>query len=164
MRFRKKSIAKTVSDTEGMKNTPIHVCAKTAFVGWPSTESMLIASFRNFLFYNHDFRKHFKLVYTKKCGYCNFQRLYNVTCMHLGVRNFTKVVHVCAEVVRDCRKFEEHRTIAYTCRGWNGYIQQNSHASVSAREGFQIQQRLRSRTEVIWIDDSLLDTAPCSLV
>jgi hypothetical protein len=27
------TIAKIVSDTEQMKNTPVHVCAKTAFVG-----------------------------------------------------------------------------------------------------------------------------------
>jgi hypothetical protein len=31
--FWKKIIAKIVSDTERMKNTRIHVCAKTAFVG-----------------------------------------------------------------------------------------------------------------------------------
>jgi hypothetical protein len=31
--FGRKSIAKIVSDTKRMKNTPIHVCAKTAFVG-----------------------------------------------------------------------------------------------------------------------------------
>jgi hypothetical protein len=30
--FRRKSIAEIVSDTEQMKNTPIHVCAKTVFV------------------------------------------------------------------------------------------------------------------------------------
>jgi hypothetical protein len=31
--FGRKGIAKIVSDTERMKNTPIFVCAKTAFVG-----------------------------------------------------------------------------------------------------------------------------------
>jgi hypothetical protein len=31
--FRRKTIARTVSDTERMKNTLIYVCAKTAFVG-----------------------------------------------------------------------------------------------------------------------------------
>jgi hypothetical protein len=31
-RYRKKTHSKIVSDTEGMKNTPIHICAKTAFV------------------------------------------------------------------------------------------------------------------------------------
>jgi hypothetical protein len=31
--FARKSIAKILSGTERMKNTPIHVCAKTAFVG-----------------------------------------------------------------------------------------------------------------------------------
>jgi hypothetical protein len=29
----KESIEKTVSDTERMKNTPIHVCVRTVFVG-----------------------------------------------------------------------------------------------------------------------------------
>jgi hypothetical protein len=37
--FRRKSIARNASDTEQMKNTPIHICAKTAFVGLPSAES-----------------------------------------------------------------------------------------------------------------------------
>jgi hypothetical protein len=32
-RFQKEVIAKIVSDTERMKNTPIYVCAKTAVVG-----------------------------------------------------------------------------------------------------------------------------------
>jgi hypothetical protein len=31
-RFRKKNIAKIVSDTKRMQNTPTHVCAKTALV------------------------------------------------------------------------------------------------------------------------------------
>jgi hypothetical protein len=48
-RFPKKKISKILSDTIRIKNTPIQVCAKTAFVGWPSTESMRISSFRNFL-------------------------------------------------------------------------------------------------------------------
>jgi hypothetical protein len=33
VRFRRKKIAKIVSDTERMKDTPTRVCAKTAFVG-----------------------------------------------------------------------------------------------------------------------------------
>jgi hypothetical protein len=31
--LKRKSITKIVSNIEGMKNTPIHVCAKTTFVG-----------------------------------------------------------------------------------------------------------------------------------
>jgi hypothetical protein len=31
--FGRESIAKIVSDTELVKNTPIHICAKTVFVG-----------------------------------------------------------------------------------------------------------------------------------
>jgi hypothetical protein len=30
--FGRKNVAKIVSETERMKNTPIHVCAKTAFL------------------------------------------------------------------------------------------------------------------------------------
>jgi hypothetical protein len=30
-----------------MKNTPIHVCDETAFVGWPSTKSRRMSCFRN---------------------------------------------------------------------------------------------------------------------
>jgi hypothetical protein len=37
--FGRKSIVKIVSDTERMKNTPIHVCA---FVGWPPSSSIII--------------------------------------------------------------------------------------------------------------------------
>jgi hypothetical protein len=31
--FGRKTLAKIVTDNERMKNTPIHVCAKTVFVG-----------------------------------------------------------------------------------------------------------------------------------
>jgi hypothetical protein len=51
--FGKKIIAKIVSDTERMKNTPVHVCAKTAFVGSPSTENKRISSFHNFISFNN---------------------------------------------------------------------------------------------------------------
>jgi hypothetical protein len=57
--FGTNSNAKIVSGTEQMKNTPIYVCAKTTFVGWPSTESTRISSFHNFLSFNHYFRKYF---------------------------------------------------------------------------------------------------------
>jgi hypothetical protein len=88
-----------------MKNAPKHVCAKTAFVGWPSIESRRISSSRNFLSYNHEFRKRFKLVYRKKCGYGNFDHRYNVSPVHLyalfGAGNFTKVVRACMERTSD---------------------------------------------------------------
>jgi hypothetical protein len=51
--FWRKSIAKVLSDIEGMKSAPIHACAKTAFVGWPLTESKRISFFYNFLSLNH---------------------------------------------------------------------------------------------------------------
>jgi hypothetical protein len=41
---RKKNNAKIVSDTERVRNALVHVCAKTAFVGWPPTESRRILS------------------------------------------------------------------------------------------------------------------------
>jgi hypothetical protein len=90
--FGRKSVAKIVSDTEQVKNTPIHVCAKTAFVGWPLTGIRQINSFHYFLTYNHYFREYFKLVY-RKCDYGNFNHWYNVSPIHLhsllGVGNFT---------------------------------------------------------------------------
>jgi hypothetical protein len=46
-----------------MKNTPIHVCVKTAFVGRHSADSRRIGSFHKFLSFNPYFRKYFKLVY-----------------------------------------------------------------------------------------------------
>jgi hypothetical protein len=53
--LRNKSITKTVSDTERIKNTPVHVCAKTAFGTSHSTESRIIRSLYNFLSSNHYF-------------------------------------------------------------------------------------------------------------
>jgi hypothetical protein len=51
---------------------------------------------------------------TEKRGYGNFNHRHNVPPIHLhafiGVGNFTKVIHVCADrygVVRDCRNFEK---------------------------------------------------------
>jgi hypothetical protein len=55
-----------VLDTERIKDTPIHIRAKSTFAGWPSTESRWIGSFHNFLSYSRYFRKYFKFVYTKK--------------------------------------------------------------------------------------------------
>jgi hypothetical protein len=63
--FGRKIIAKIMSDTERMKTTPIHVCAKTAFVGWHSTESRRISSFYKFLYFIHYFTKDFQLVNRK---------------------------------------------------------------------------------------------------
>jgi hypothetical protein len=63
--FGGKSIAKIVSDTEPMKNTPIHVCDKTAFIGSPSAKIGRISYFHNFLYFSHYFRKYFKLVHRK---------------------------------------------------------------------------------------------------
>jgi hypothetical protein len=39
-----------------MKNTRIHVCAKTVFIGWPSIESRRISYFSNFLFFSHFYK------------------------------------------------------------------------------------------------------------
>jgi hypothetical protein len=44
--FGRKRVAKIVSDIERMKNNSTHFCAKTAFVGLPSTESKRITYFR----------------------------------------------------------------------------------------------------------------------
>jgi hypothetical protein len=64
--FRRKGIAKIVPDTQGMKDTPTHVCAKTALVGWPSRESGRINYFYNFLYFSHySLLKCFKSVHRK---------------------------------------------------------------------------------------------------
>jgi hypothetical protein len=81
-----------------MKSTPIHVCAKTAFVGWRSTEIRriisitscpTIISLENALNYC-----------IEKYGYGNFDHRYYVSPLHLysrlGLGNFKQVVRVCA--------------------------------------------------------------------
>jgi hypothetical protein len=97
--YERKRIAIIVSDTERMKNTPIHVCTKTAFVGWPTTESRRISALYNFSSFNYYLRKYFKLLY--KNVYGNFNHRNHVSPVHLhalvGVGNFTKVVRVCAD-------------------------------------------------------------------
>jgi hypothetical protein len=47
------------------ENSPIYVCAETAFGGWPLTESRRICSSHNFFSFNRYFRKHFKFSYIK---------------------------------------------------------------------------------------------------
>jgi hypothetical protein len=47
--FGSKNITKVVSDTERVQKTHLHVCVKTAFVGWPSTEYRRIRSSHKFL-------------------------------------------------------------------------------------------------------------------
>jgi hypothetical protein len=51
--FGKKIIEKIVADTETMKNTPVHVCTKTVFVGSPSTQNKRISSFNNLFSFNN---------------------------------------------------------------------------------------------------------------
>jgi hypothetical protein len=81
-----------------MKNTPSNVGAKTAFVGWLSTESRRISFLHNFLFFTYYFLKHFKSVFIKKRGYGNFNHRYNVSSIHLHalsvMGNFTKLTDV----------------------------------------------------------------------
>jgi hypothetical protein len=61
--------------------------------------SVRSSSSHNFLSYYHYFTKCFKLVHRKR-GYGNFDHQYNVSpnLLHalFGVRNFTKVVRMCA--------------------------------------------------------------------
>jgi hypothetical protein len=115
-RFRKKKgITKIVSDTEGVKNTPTHVRAKTDTLCWPSTVNSRISSVRNFLPFNHYFRKYIKLVYRKNVVMVTLITgiIFSLFMwMHFWVGNFTKVLRVCAdqyEVVRDCQKFNPLR-------------------------------------------------------
>jgi hypothetical protein len=52
-RFRKESHCKNCIKHWRNVNAPIHVCAKTAFVGWPSTQNRRISSSYKFLSYSH---------------------------------------------------------------------------------------------------------------
>jgi hypothetical protein len=54
----KETIPKTVTDTERVKNTAIHACAKTVSACRPSTGSRRLSSFHNFTSFNHYFRKY----------------------------------------------------------------------------------------------------------
>jgi hypothetical protein len=94
-----------------MKNTPIHVCAKTSFVEWLSAECRP----RNLLSFNHYFRKYFKLVYRKNVVIVTLTisiTFLVVTCMHIWVWGILRRWSACApsayEVVRNCRQFEKH--------------------------------------------------------
>jgi hypothetical protein len=62
------ALEKTVSDTERTKNTSIHVCAKSAFVGRLSLESRRISSFHNFLDLQSLFYKIRTISELRKCG------------------------------------------------------------------------------------------------
>jgi hypothetical protein len=113
-----KALKKLYQSLNEWKIPPIHVCAKTAFVNWQSTERR-ISSVHNFLSFNHYFKKFFKLVSRKECGYGNFNHWHNVSPIHLyallGVGNFTKVVHVWADRLWSGPrkpKFEKHYTIS----------------------------------------------------
>jgi hypothetical protein len=63
-RFRMKGHCKHCQKLNERKN-PIHICAKTAFVGWTSAEIKRISYFHNLLSFNHYFRKCSKLLYIK---------------------------------------------------------------------------------------------------
>jgi hypothetical protein len=95
-----------------MKDKPIRVCAKTAFVGWP-TESRRMSSFHNFLSFSHYFIKYIKLVYRKQCGYGIMFLLF--TCMHNWLWGILRRWSACAptacELVSDWRKSEKHWAI-----------------------------------------------------
>jgi hypothetical protein len=113
--FGRKIIAKIVSDTELMKNIPTYVCAKTASVGWPSTESRRNSSIHNFSSFNHCFIKYIKLVCRKSMVMVTLTTVIMFilfTCMHFWVwgilwRLFARAM-TAYEVVSDCRKLEKH--------------------------------------------------------
>jgi hypothetical protein len=116
-----------------MKNTSKHICDKTTFVGWPSTESRRITSFHNFLSFNHYFIKYLKLVCKKNVVMVTDHRLMFLifTCMLFWVWEFLRRWFACAptacEVVHDFRNFEKHWYGLYARRRssiiiWNCYI------------------------------------------
>jgi hypothetical protein len=96
-RFRKKSLAKIVSGTQRMKNTLVHVCAKSAFVGWP-TENRRISSCPTIII----LKKYLNSV-SKKCGYGNFNRWYHlhVLCVWGILRRWPACAPTAYEVVRN---------------------------------------------------------------
>jgi hypothetical protein len=111
--FRRNINVKIVPDMERMKNTTIHVCAKTAFVGWPSTESRRLSSFHNFMPVNNYFRKYFKSVYRENVVMVTLTTgimLLLVTRMYIWMceilRRWSSCAPISYVVVRDCRKFE----------------------------------------------------------
>jgi hypothetical protein len=98
-RFQKKKHCKIVSDTEWIKNTPIHICANSTNVGWPSTESWRISPFSNFLSCYHYFREHFKLLYRKNVIMATFTTgimFLLLTCMHFRVWGILRRWVTCA--------------------------------------------------------------------
>jgi hypothetical protein len=111
--FGKKNILKIVSGTELMKNTPIHVCAKSAFVGWLPTENRQISSFHNFLSYNYYLRKCFKLVHRRSVTMVTlitgttFLLFTFMQFLVWGIlRRWSACTPTAYEVVRNCRHFE----------------------------------------------------------
>jgi hypothetical protein len=115
--FRRKNTTKIAPHTERMKNTIILVCAKTAFVGWPSTESRRISSSHNFLYFNRYFIKYFKLLYIKNVVMITLTTgvVLQFTCTKFWVQGILRRWSSCAltayEVARDCRKFEKHWSV-----------------------------------------------------
>jgi hypothetical protein len=112
--FRRKSSAKIVSDTKQMKNIPIHVFVKSAFLGWPSTETRWISSCHGFLSFSH-FIKYFKFVYRKNVGMVTLATsimFILLTCMQFWIRGilwwWSARAPTAYEVVHNCRKFEKH--------------------------------------------------------
>jgi hypothetical protein len=112
-------IMRIASDTERMRNTPIHVCVNTAIVDWPSSESTRISYFHKLLTLNHYFRKYFKLLWTKNTIMATLTtgiRFLLFTSMHFWasaiLRRWSVRSLATDEVARDCRKFETQWSIA----------------------------------------------------
>jgi hypothetical protein len=88
-----KRLSIIILDTERMKNTPIHICAKTVFFGWTSTESRRNSSCPSIIILENTLN--WCII-----GYGNLNHQCNVSPIHLhallDVGNFTNVVRVCA--------------------------------------------------------------------
>jgi hypothetical protein len=98
-----------------MKNTPIHVCVKTTFVGGHSADSRRIGSFHKFLSFNPYIRNYFKLLYranvvvltsTNDVMFLLFSSIY--FWLWRILRRCSARAPTACEVVRDWLKFEKH--------------------------------------------------------
>jgi hypothetical protein len=79
-----------------MKNTSIHVCAKTAYVGCPSKQGRQISSVHNFLYFSIIFNKCIENMVMVTLTTGIIIRIH--THALLGVEEIvTKVVSVCAD-------------------------------------------------------------------
>jgi hypothetical protein len=101
-----------------MKNTTMHVCANTSFVGRPSTGSRRVSSACNFLSFSRYFRKYFKLVYIKNVLMVTLATsimFLLFSCMHFCVWGILRRQSACAPTAY--KVFLDYRNLRNTALG-----------------------------------------------